>query len=47
MLQKEEIESGNFQDVDNIIRMTGNELFTPDGLYVLERYVREKSGLRT
>jgi len=47
VLQKEEVESGSFQDVDEIIRMAGHELFTPDSLYVLERYVREKSGLRT
>ena len=43
VLQEEEVESGSFRGVDEIIRMAGNELYTPDSLYVLKRYVHEKT----
>jgi len=42
VLQEEEIESGSFSDVEAVIRNTGNERFTPDGLYALKRYARER-----
>ncbi len=42
VLQKEEVESGGFHEVDEVIRMSGHELYTPDGLYVLKRYITEE-----
>jgi 8-oxo-dGTP pyrophosphatase MutT (NUDIX family) len=45
VLQEEEVESGSFLDVDEIFRIAGNELYTPDSLYVLKRYVHEKTRL--
>ena len=41
VLQKEEVESGSFHEVDEVIRMSEHELYTPDGLYVLKRYINE------
>jgi 8-oxo-dGTP pyrophosphatase MutT (NUDIX family) len=37
-LQEEEIESGEFMDVDEVLRLAEVEPFTPDCLYVLQRY---------
>ena len=37
VLQEEEVESGGFRDVDEVIRMAEHELSTPDSLYVLKR----------
>ncbi len=42
VLQKEEIESGGFSDVAAVIRNAGSERFTPDSLYALKRYTRER-----
>lgn len=38
-LQKEEVESGAFYTIDQILSMTDRHRFTPDGLYVLQRYL--------
>ena len=38
-LQEEEVESGAFMAVDEVFRAAATEPFTPDGLYVLRRYV--------
>ena len=38
-LQEEEVESGAFMEVDAVFRAAATEPFTPDGLYVLWRYV--------
>jgi isopentenyldiphosphate isomerase len=43
-LQQEEVESGAFLAVDEVLRLAATEPFTPDGLYVLRRY-GEMSGL--
>jgi len=41
-LQEEEIESGFFMTPDKVIALSEKESFTPDGLYVLKRYLRLK-----
>ncbi len=41
VLQKEEVESGEFCSVEEILRRSEQEPFTPDGLYVLKRYLKE------
>ena len=40
-LQEEEIESGFFMTPDKVIALSGKKPFTPDGLYVLKRYLIE------
>jgi isopentenyldiphosphate isomerase len=40
-LQEEEIESGFFASPDKVLALSENEPFTPDGLYVLKRYLAE------
>lgn len=42
VLQEEEIESGEFMSVEEIFEMAEKEPFTPDGVYVLKRYLSEK-----
>ncbi len=39
VLQQEEVESGAFVPIDDIRRRSRTEPFTPDGLYVLSRYL--------
>ena len=39
VLQEEEVESGAFTPVDEIFQRAQTESFTPDGLYVLRRYL--------
>ena len=39
VLQAEEVESGEFMRVDEVIRLATTERFTPDCLYVLQRYI--------
>ncbi len=41
VLQEEEIESGLFLDIEEILQNAGNKRFTPDGLYALRRYAQE------
>jgi 8-oxo-dGTP pyrophosphatase MutT (NUDIX family) len=41
ILQQEEIESGAFMPVPAALALAEHEPFTPDGLYVLRRYVAE------
>jgi 8-oxo-dGTP pyrophosphatase MutT (NUDIX family) len=41
LLQKEEIESGEFCRIEDIFKSAENDPYTPDGLYVLKRYVKE------
>jgi len=41
-LQEEEIESGFFAVPDAVLALSVKESFTPDGIYVLKRYLREK-----
>ena len=41
VLQKEEIESGEFMSIERIFEMAAKEKFTPDGMYVLKRYLAE------
>jgi 8-oxo-dGTP pyrophosphatase MutT (NUDIX family) len=41
VLQEEEVESGAFMAIDDILRLAETEPFTPDGLYVLHRYLGE------
>jgi isopentenyldiphosphate isomerase len=38
-LQEEEVESGAFLPISDIIRRAQSEPFTPDGMYVLSRYL--------
>ncbi|MBI5556306.1 MAG: NUDIX domain-containing protein [Deltaproteobacteria bacterium] len=40
-LQPEEVEWGEFMDIGSILEMSGEMPFTPDGLYLLDRYLRE------
>lgn len=41
ILQAEEIESGEFLPVGDVLRRADSESFTPDGMYVLRRYMQE------
>lgn len=41
-LQAEEVESGFFADPADVLALSEKEPFTPDGIYVLKRYLREK-----
>jgi 8-oxo-dGTP pyrophosphatase MutT (NUDIX family) len=41
-LQEEEIENGFFMTPDKLLALTEKEPFTPDGLYVLKRYLTSK-----
>ena len=43
ILQEEEVESGFFMDPEEVLLLSEKEPFTPDGLYVLERYLRENN----
>ena len=43
VLQKEEVESGDFYSVPTILSMSEKEPFTPDGMYVLHRYLESES----
>jgi 8-oxo-dGTP pyrophosphatase MutT (NUDIX family) len=40
VLQAEEVESGAFVPLDDILRRAQTQPFTPDGLYVLQRYLK-------
>jgi 8-oxo-dGTP pyrophosphatase MutT (NUDIX family) len=42
VLQAEEVESGQFYHVDEVLRLSEHQPFTPDSLYALKRYVRER-----
>jgi 8-oxo-dGTP pyrophosphatase MutT (NUDIX family) len=39
VLQKEEVESGEFMRVEEVFRLAATKPFTPDCLYVLQRYL--------
>lgn len=41
VLQKEELESGVFLKVEEVLRLAESEPFTPDSLYVLRRYLSD------
>ena len=41
ILQEEEVESGAFHPVHEILELSRNRLFTPDGLYVLQRFLAQ------
>ncbi len=45
-LQAEEVESGAFVPIPDVLRRAETAPFTPDGLYVLRRYVEESSEAR-
>lgn len=40
-IQEEEIESGEFMNLDALLELNGSKPFTPDGMYVLNRYLKE------
>ncbi len=42
VLQEEEVESGAFVPVSDILRRAETEPFTPDGMYVLRRYLNRQ-----
>jgi len=42
VLQEEEVESGKFMNVDEVFLLAETEPFTPDCLYVLQRYLEGK-----
>ena len=39
VLQEEEVESGAFLPIDDVLRLAQTRPFTPDGMYVLRRYL--------
>ena len=39
LLQEEEVESGAFMKIEEVLRLAKSEAFTPDGIYVLRRYL--------
>ena len=41
VLQEEEVASGDFHAIPDILELSRKEPFTPDGLYVLKRYLKE------
>ena len=43
-LQEEEVESGAFMALDDVFKASAAQPFTPDGLYVLRRYVETTGG---
>ena len=43
ILQAEEVESGVFQSVHEIMEISRRQPFTPDGLYVLQRFLAQGS----
>jgi 8-oxo-dGTP pyrophosphatase MutT (NUDIX family) len=43
VLQEEEVESGAFVPISDILRRAETEPFTPDGVYVLQRYLDGKA----
>ena len=42
-LQAEEVENGFFAFPEKVLALSAEKPFTPDGLYVLKRYLREKT----
>ena len=42
VLQEEEVEEVALMTVDEILRRAETEPFTPDGLYVLRRYLEQR-----
>ena len=44
LLQKEEVESGEFCSLETIRNSSNQDTYTPDGLYVLRRYLKGKMG---
>ena len=47
ILQREEIASGGFLPIDQVLERSETELFTPDGLQVLRLYLNLKPELGT
>ncbi|MGD2272028.1 MAG: NUDIX hydrolase YfcD [Desulfobacterales bacterium] len=43
ILQQEEVESGSFRDLEAVLESSRYESYTPDGLYVLYRYLDQKT----
>jgi len=43
VLQQEEVESGDYYTIEEIMRLKEIRSFTPDGLYVLYRYLDERA----
>jgi len=43
VLQKEEVERGDFQPIDEILRQCERRPYTPDGLYVIQRYLSQRA----
>jgi len=41
VLEKEEVESGAFLKIEEVLRLAESEPFTPDSIYVLRRYLGE------
>jgi isopentenyldiphosphate isomerase len=41
-LQKEEVAWGSFLSLEEVLQLTASKSFTPDGLYVLNRYLAEQ-----
>ena len=42
VLQKEEVESGHFYKIEAIMELSSREPFTPDGMYVLHRFLTKQ-----
>jgi 8-oxo-dGTP pyrophosphatase MutT (NUDIX family) len=42
VLEEDEVESGGFYSVDEVLQSSLREPYTPDGLSVLKRYLKEK-----
>ncbi len=42
VLQEEEVESGSFYTIDEVLELIKKEPFTPDGLYVFKCYLEKK-----
>jgi isopentenyldiphosphate isomerase len=42
ILQAEEVESGKFMTIDEVLELSKKEPFTPDGRYVFKRYLEKK-----
>jgi len=43
ILQEEEVASGGFYSISSVLKMSATERFTPDGMHVLQRFLKDNS----
>ncbi len=45
-LQEEEVQWGRFMDIEEVVNLRASQPFTPDGLYLLDRYLAEVTSVK-